>query len=60
MSPVSGERYSFNTQPPKGGWQEMFLSRDGRKRFNTQPPKGGWTREVLPVPMLPVFQHTAA
>ena len=29
-------------------------------RFNSQPPEGGWTRDVLPVPILPVFQLTAA
>ena len=31
-----------------------------RAGFNSQPPEGGWTRDVLPVPMLPVFQLTAA
>ena len=42
MSPVSGERYSFNTQPPEGGWGMLFKMEIFSRCFNTQPPEGGW------------------
>ena len=36
-------RYSFNTQPPEGGWHwEMQHGKPHTSRFNTQPPEGGW------------------
>ena len=34
--------YSFNTQPPEGGWGGRFVGRVGGICFNTQPPEGGW------------------
>ena len=35
--------HGFNTQPPKGGWQNRHRSARILRCFNTQPPKGGWT-----------------
>ena len=34
--------YSFNTQPPKGGWAVFIIFEDAHNSFNTQPPEGGW------------------
>ena len=34
--------FSFNTQPPEGGWMFTVLSILRLRRFNTQPPEGGW------------------
>ena len=33
---------SFNTQPPKGGWDLTKEKAAADLGFNTQPPKGGW------------------
>ena len=35
---------SFNTQPPKGGWDGEGVMPDEVAGFNTQPPKGGWLK----------------
>ena len=40
-------RFSFNTQPPEGGWQIGKAETDGHYRFNTQPPEGGWVGSRL-------------
>ena len=37
--------WSFNTQPPEGGWGRIWGLRLGQCGFNTQPPEGGWTIE---------------
>ena len=34
-------RFSFNTQPPEGGWLMKLLAPNMRNCFNTQPPEGG-------------------
>ena len=34
--------FSFNTQPPEGGWSNFFHFTLITLRFNTQPPEGGW------------------
>ena len=34
--------YSFNTQPPEGGWKGDVGKACGGQSFNTQPPEGGW------------------
>ena len=33
----------FNTQPPEGGWHNLFWLSHLFCRFNTQPPEGGWS-----------------
>ena len=33
--------WSFNTQPPEGGWSSDNHFRFGCCSFNTQPPEGG-------------------
>ena len=39
----SYERFSFNTQPPEGGWgRRLPCRRLHNVSFNTQPPEGGW------------------
>ena len=36
-------RWSFNTQPPEGGWVVPKPANPYYVvRFNTQPPEGGW------------------
>ena len=35
-------RWSFNTQPPEGGWRFRQIRRLHLVGFNTQPPEGGW------------------
>ena len=35
--------YSFNTQPPEGGWDWMSPKLNMVRSFNTQPPEGGWS-----------------
>ena len=32
----------FNTQPPEGGWTQIYLVTFNLFSFNTQPPEGGW------------------
>ena len=39
------ENQSFNTQPPKGGWENILRFIDNNYSFNTQPPKGGWFQQ---------------
>ena len=34
--------FSFNTQPPEGGWRCALPCRTATFGFNTQPPEGGW------------------
>ena len=34
--------WSFNTQPPEGGWRHIGVFQRLHTRFNTQPPEGGW------------------
>ena len=42
-APVSGYRdKSFNTQPPEGGWDDLYAAWRLIDCFNTQPPEGGW------------------
>ena len=45
--------YSFNTQPPEGGWGQRRRAAAAYPRFNTQPPEGGW---IQPMAFLPPFQ----
>ena len=47
MSPVSGERYSFNTQPLEGGWESNGVKKAESDGFNTQPLEGGWESNGL-------------
>ncbi len=53
-------RYSFNTQPPKGGWNAFTAFMFDADCFNTQPPKGGWNSKTLKAVKALLFQHTAA
>ena len=39
--------YSFNTQPPEGGWLNVAWLCLTVGCFNTQPPEGGWTYFTL-------------
>ena len=39
--------FSFNTQPPEGGWSPSVLKVDGLTCFNTQPPEGGWVCDLV-------------
>ena len=39
--------WSFNTQPPEGGWFWPQASFHRLRCFNTQPPEGGWLLENL-------------
>ena len=34
--------WSFNTQPPEGGWRFIRSAGVTVRGFNTQPPEGGW------------------
>ena len=34
--------FSFNTQPPEGGWDRFVHTLATKACFNTQPPEGGW------------------
>ena len=52
--------FSFNTQPPEGGWASRQIWRHRADCFNTQPPEGGWTLSIFFVSIIRVFQHTAA
>ena len=36
------QAFSFNTQPPEGGWTILTKITQVRCGFNTQPPEGGW------------------
>ena len=38
--------YSFNTQPPEGGWLLTHYAFHLLICFNTQPPEGGWADEI--------------
>ena len=42
MAIATGIRYSFNTQPPEGGWGRSWFVSVRLLCFNTQPPEGGW------------------
>ena len=52
--------FSFNTQPPEGGWDPHFFGFFFDFSFNTQPPEGGWGKTLSVVSDLAKFQHTAA
>ena len=39
---MSSSAFSFNTQPPEGGWWKFWIQSANVMRFNTQPPEGGW------------------
>ena len=52
--------YGFNTQPPEGGWPTTGIQPLVNWSFNTQPPEGGWGRWHSTLPLLKLFQHTAA
>ena len=49
---------SFNTQPPKGGWEEFEAEIIGKRCFNTQPPKGGWLPTGINQNRLAVSTHS--
>ena len=53
-------RYSFNTQPPEGGWRGAGRGGQRRSRFNTQPPEGGWPQTKSAASCFLPFQHAAA
>ena len=38
--------FSFNTQPPEGGWRGGGVWAIVWVCFNTQPPEGGWRISV--------------
>ena len=52
--------WSFNTQPPEGGW--VFINTVGfsLSGFNTQPPEGGWVQltRTPQVTQEPVSTHS--
>ena len=52
--------FSFNTQPPEGGWISGVFEPAERGGFNTQPPEGGWFQSVISLDSYKGFQHTAA
>ena len=52
--------FSFNTQPPEGGWPPFRGLFYFNERFNTQPPEGGWPIGWLIALLANWFQHTAA
>ncbi len=57
---INTGKFSFNTQPPEGGWgSNRHLLRTGGS-FNTQPPEGGWTHKTHITHKNHRFQHTAA
>ena len=39
-------RWSFNTQPPEGGWRGQRRFERRLYGFNTQPPEGGWLKHA--------------
>ena len=53
-------KYSFNTQPPEGGWFLFGFQGQADFCFNTQPPEGGWFCDKLDEAFCVVFQHAAA
>ena len=42
------EKWSFNTQPPEGGWTGLHRFSAKWRCFNTQPPEGGWSLSQKP------------
>ena len=52
--------FSFNTQPPEGGWFYIPSILQVISCFNTQPPEGGWPQPLPPPVGDTKFQHTAA
>ena len=50
--------FSFNTQPPEGGWFLMFCLVFTIKCFNTQPPEGGWTGDYITANKFIVSTHS--
>ena len=52
--------FSFNSQPPEGGWMQFTPVRSTTGRFNSQPPEGGWENMVQGDVFPSVFQLTAA
>ena len=52
--------WSFNSQPPEGGWKKKGTSHRRLQRFNSQPPEGGWTQHKLYEIFGVMFQLTAA
>ena len=52
--------FSFNTQPPEGGWNIAETAMFAVISFNTQPPEGGWIGYFRNLLKLVPFQHTAA
>ena len=52
--------FSFNTQPPEGGWFYIPSILQVISCFNTQPPEGGWRWHIRLARLRLAFQHTAA
>ena len=52
--------WSFNTQPPEGGWYANMMRGVSDDGFNTQPPEGGWMGTKKSFTCIRMFQHTAA
>ena len=42
MAAIISSGFSFNTQPPEGGWRWPRPVHNHHLGFNTQPPEGGW------------------
>ena len=41
--------FSFNSQPPEGGWKTARIAVKPGTRFNSQPPEGGWANPLQPL-----------
>ena len=52
--------YSFNSQPPEGGWHFHNRFKRASDCFNSQPPEGGWRQQAVTLPRMTGFQLTAA
>ena len=50
--------FSFNTQPPEGGWDARRAEISGCLCFNTQPPEGGWSITACPYLISDVSTHS--
>ena len=52
--------FSFNSQPPEGGWTGAGIRISSGRSFNSQPPEGGWLPACRQVICSKKFQLTAA
>ena len=42
QSDYNANGFSFNSQPPEGGWTNALIKFKHQNCFNSQPPEGGW------------------